>query len=259
MFLKGFHSVTLYRIVAALTVLSSPLVFFMPAPSFYPLLALAATLLIVKLGQHIGQHRYFAHKAFRTGEIRQWILGYFATLSLTGGPLVYAAVHRLHHKHSDTELDSHPLHKNFWKAFFVHINDEDVKMSPFVIKDLLRNKQAQFYHNYYWHIILSYIGVLALIDPLLVLYCWSIPVTYSKFVSGVGTTFVHMWGYKPFDTKDKSTNSIINHILTMGEGMHNNHHFRPAAYDNNIRNKWYEFDWLAPIIKVFFDVRKQKV
>ena len=45
----------------------------------------------------------------------------------------------------------------------------------------------------------------------------------------------------------------------MGEGMHNNHHFRPAAYDNNIRNQWYEFDWLAPIIKVFFDVRKQKV
>ena len=252
---KGFHSVAVYRTVALLTIFSLVWLPFVQANWYYPILALIATFSIVKVGQHIGQHRYWAHKSFRTGEKRQWLLGLLGTLSLTGGPVVYAAIHRLHHRHSDTNLDSHPLHKSFWKAFFVHIDGDELKMSPFTVKDLLKNKPAMFFHNYYWHTIFSYILLLAIIDPVLILYCWCIPVAYSKFVSGVGTTFVHMFGYQPYNTGDKSKNSIINHILTLGEGMHNNHHHSPGAYDSNIRKKWYEYDPMAPIVKRFFDVR----
>jgi len=40
----------------------------------------------------------------------------------------------------------------------------------------------------------------------------------------------HMWGSQPFkNTRDESRNNVIVGILALGEGWHNNHHFRPTS------------------------------
>lgn len=253
---KGYQNATFYRwvtgIVLALSVPSFISLFYVEW--YYTLLAILSTLLITKVGQHIGQHRYFAHKSFRTALWKEWLLGFLATLSLTGSPLIYAMIHRMHHKHSDTSEDSHPLQKSFWKAFFVHVDTTKWSTySPMMVRDLVKNDVVNFFHNWYWHVIFTYLIVLLVIDPLLPLYCWVLPAAYSKFVSGVGTTLVHMWGYRRYDTKDKSVNNPINHLITLGEGNHNNHHYAPGAYDTNIANKWYEYDIVAPIIRKCFE------
>ncbi|MGH9203229.1 MAG: fatty acid desaturase, partial [Vicinamibacterales bacterium] len=62
-----------------------------------------------------GYHRYFSHRSFKTSRVFQFILGFLAQTSAQRGVLWWAAKHRHHHRHSDTELDVHsPRHKGFW-------------------------------------------------------------------------------------------------------------------------------------------------
>jgi stearoyl-CoA desaturase (delta-9 desaturase) len=61
-----------------------------------------------------GYHRYFAHRAFRTSRVFQFMLAFMAQTSAQRGILWWAANHRRHHKHSDTELDVHsPVQRGF--------------------------------------------------------------------------------------------------------------------------------------------------
>jgi len=56
-------------------------------------------------------HRYFSHNAYKTSRVFQFILGWIGAMAMQKGPIWWAAHHRNHHKHSDTEKDLHsPLH-----------------------------------------------------------------------------------------------------------------------------------------------------
>jgi stearoyl-CoA desaturase (delta-9 desaturase) len=59
-----------------------------------------------------------------------------------------------------------------------------------------------------------------------------------------GTWFVnsasHTWGYRNFETKDRSTNLWWVAILSFGEGWHNNHHAHQRSAAHGLR--WFEFD-----------------
>ena len=54
-----------------------------------------------------GYHRYFAHRAYKTSRVVQFLLAFLAQTSAQRGVLWWAAKHRQHHSHSDTELDVH--------------------------------------------------------------------------------------------------------------------------------------------------------
>ena len=63
-----------------------------------------------------------------------------------------------------------------------------------------------------------------------------IPFWAAGVINGVG----HYFGYRNWNTKDKSTNIIPIGIIVGGEELHNNHHNSPASI--KLSNKWYEFD-----------------
>ena len=54
-----------------------------------------------------GYHRYFAHRAYKTSRAVQFLLAFLAQTSAQRGVLWWAAKHRRHHSHSDTEHDVH--------------------------------------------------------------------------------------------------------------------------------------------------------
>ena len=61
-----------------------------------------------------GYHRYFSHRAYSTSRIFQFVLAFLAQSSAQKSVLWWAAKHRHHHLHSDTEQDVHsPRHKGF--------------------------------------------------------------------------------------------------------------------------------------------------
>ena len=54
-----------------------------------------------------GYHRYFSHRAYDTSRAFQFVLAVLAQTTAQKSVLWWAANHRDHHLHSDTELDVH--------------------------------------------------------------------------------------------------------------------------------------------------------
>ena len=50
-----------------------------------------------------GYHRYFSHRAYSTGRVFQFVLAFLAMSSAQKSVLWWAAKHRHHHLHSDSE------------------------------------------------------------------------------------------------------------------------------------------------------------
>lgn len=77
--------------------------------------ALCATLYALRMfGVVAGYHRYFSHRAFATSRPFQLVLALLAQSTAQKSVLWWAAKHRHHHLHSDTEDDVHsPRRKGF--------------------------------------------------------------------------------------------------------------------------------------------------
>ena len=73
-----------------------------------PAVALGIALYLLRMfGVSAGYHRYFSHRAFKTSRAGQFVLACLAQSSAQRGVLWWAAKHRWHHLHSDTEQDVH--------------------------------------------------------------------------------------------------------------------------------------------------------
>ena len=62
-------------------------------------------------------HRYFAHRAFCTSRVVQFLFAVLGNTAVQRGALWWASVHRHHHRHSDQKEDAHsPGLHGFWWA-----------------------------------------------------------------------------------------------------------------------------------------------
>lgn len=184
-----------------------------------------------------GYHRYFAHRAFETSRWFQLVLAVGASMTIQRGPLWWAAHHRAHHLHSDTEKDLHsPVVDGFWHShfgwFFAGNAETDMKR----VKDLARYPELVWLDKYWL--------VVPAVTSFVVWLIWGWPGLFIGFAaSGVlvwHSTFLvnslaHVWGTRRFATKDQSRNNLFIALVTMGEGWHNNHH----RYMNSARMGFY--------------------
>ena len=198
------------------------------------------------VGGTVFYHRYLSHKSFK---ISNW--GYFFCLfasfwGLYGSPVSWSAIHRQHHRHTDTVRDPH---SPFFKSIF------DVQLFSFLakpnfryVKDLLEVPSLVFVHRYYFllHGFLSVVLLLISWEVFLYAYLW--PAFFTWHFASLTNSVCHVWGYRNFSVADKSRNNPIIAFLTFGEGWHNNHHARPRR--PSFREKWWELDPGAWIIQV---------
>lgn len=202
---------------------------------------------MVVLGINIGFHRYLTHKSFKTNIVTEHILLFCGTIALLGTPLSWSISHINHHAYPDVEGDPYsPNRIKLWDYLMTRF--EPVKHSRLGMRQLTQNKTCMFYHNHYLNIILVYLIVLLLINPLLVLFMFSVPCTLALYLILVTNILCHTKGYRNYNTKDKSTNNLLISILTLGEGYHNNHHKDPSNYSNRVR--WFELDITGMIIRM---------
>ena len=69
----------------------------------------------IGLGISMGYHRLHTHRGFKTYRLFDYFLAICGTLTLEGGPIFWVSTHRVHHQHSDQELDPHtPRVNGFW-------------------------------------------------------------------------------------------------------------------------------------------------
>lgn len=200
------------------------------------------------LGVAITYHRLISHKSFIAPK---WFikLGMLSgTLCGVGSSIQWTAVHRNHHRFSDTTDDPHNPHgglKNFLKMQFLTML---VPSNHKYVVDLLRDPMHVWFHKHYWKIHLVFACILVLIDPFALVYAYLFPCFVFWHVMSALGTFAHVrnFGYQNYETKDQSTNLWFLGWFTFGEGWHNNHHAKPADY--KFGRKKYEVDLGAFII-----------
>ena len=197
-----------------------------------------------------GYHRYFSHRSYSTGRVFQFILAFLAQSSAQKSILWWAAKHRHHHLHSDTNRDVHsPRHKGFmyshvgWIFDRQHENTDLVKVADFATLPELR-----WLHKLE---VLPAVAVAALCflvagwSGLVVGFLWSTVLLYHA--TFCINSLAHVHGRKRYVTGDDSRNNWMLAFFTMGEGWHNNHH----AYQSSVRQgfRWWEIDMTFYILK----------
>ena len=212
---------------------------------------LAITLYVVRMfGVTAGYHRFFSHRSFKTSRAGQFLFAFLAMSSTQKSVLWWAALHRHHHRHSDTELDVHsPVHRSFFYSHMGWIFDKKHETTQLdEVPDLAKYPELMFLdrHQLVPAIVL---GVACfLIDGLpglLIGFFLSTVFLYH------GTFFInslaHVHGNQRYVTGDDSRNNWWLALITLGEGWHNNHH----AYQRSTRQgfRWYEIDITYYVLK----------
>lgn len=206
---------------------------------YYASIAIFSFLLFGIVGANAGFHRYFSHRSYKTSRPMEIILAIVGTLATLGSIISWVAVHRYHHQHADTELDPHsPRHIGWFKAYTYDWKRADITRK--YIADVIKDPIVVFLHKHYFKVIFLYVIILAMIDPLLIIFAYALPATGC--LNGVASVTVigHIHGYETHQTNDTAKNSWIANILSLGEGWHNNHHARPGSWKQG--EKWWEID-----------------
>ena len=111
------------------------------------------------------------------------------------------------------------------------------------------NYYVKLIHKNYLKILITSYVILAIIDWRIAVFLISIPTVLTFHCAGAVNSICHRWGYRLFDTPDKSTNNTFLNLITLGCGLHNTHHAKPSSWINGER--WYEIDIPAWVIKNF--------
>ncbi len=213
-------------------------------------------------------HRYFAHRSFNTSRWFQFILAFWGATSLQRGPIWWAAVHRHHHRHSDTDQDWHSPRHGFWHAHNGWLESPRIlDVSYEKVKDLSCYPELRlldtFYHVPAIVMIVALAATGAYLDsfrPELGTNAWQM-VVWGFFVRTVivwqltfaTNSVLHKWGNKRFDNGDDSRNNYIMGVINLGDGFHNNHHRWSTSARHGFY--WWEFDVTYYLIKLMEAVR----
>ena len=204
-------------------------------------------------GTNIAIHRFMAHRSFETTPVKAKILKYLTIIPAFGSPLSWTAMHRYHHMYSCSKQDNEsPENIGYVRAWLTLY--DPITVPKDMVKDILKDKDYMFITRHYWTLLLSYIGILYAIDPLLGVFAFSFPAACVYQAAGAFGVIPHMkqFGYivvKP--NKDcTAVNSPLTSLISWGEGWHNYHH--TIAKDYRHGHKWWELDPPAWFIERLF-------
>jgi stearoyl-CoA desaturase (delta-9 desaturase) len=221
----------------------------------YVLVVTHITILCVTLFLHRAQaHRGVTFHPAVSHFMRFW-------LWMTTGMVTkqWVAIHRKHHRYSDSEGDPHSPHVyGIWHvlfkgAFLYHAASKDSVM----VESYGSGTPNDWIENnvYTKHSKLG-VSLMMIINILLFgwvgLLIWGIQMIWIPFwAAGVVNGIGHWVGYRNGTTKDQSRNISPWGIIIGGEELHNNHHLNPAS--PKLSRRWFEFDigwmWLTILDK----------
>ncbi len=220
-------------------------------------------------GMSIGFHRLLAHKSFTPNRSVKLGVVALGSMAFEGGPISWVANHRRHHVFADTVDDPHsPQHhgagsagqlKGLWHAHVGWLFTARSTSRQRHAADLMADRD------------------IVVIDALFPLWCvvslalpfglgWLLGGTLAAAMSALlwsglvricvlhhatwsVNSVCHMFGRRPFATKDRSSNVALLAVLSMGESWHNSHHAFPRSVRHGLlRRQW---DSSALVIRAF--------
>ena len=201
-------------------------------------------------GIGMGYHRLHTHRSYRVPKAIEYFLAVCGTMSLQGGPIFWAACHRIHHQHSDHEGDPHTPRDGRWWAhmlwtLFGKSLHADTEAMGRYVPDLMEDRFYRLLSTYHW-VPLVVLGLLLFGIGGLPWLLWGV---FVRVVFGLHCTWLvnsatHLWGSRRFRTSDDSRNSWWVALLTFGEGWHNNHHAHPSSPRHGLGPLELDVTWL---------------
>ncbi len=220
------------------------------------------------LGINLCYHRLLTHQGMVAPKWLEHTLAILGICTLQDTPACWVAMHRMHHKYSDTQPDPHsPLVNFLWGhcGWLMVINRDfrNVNYYERFVRDLLRDpfylrleRGSVWTLVYGLHALLFFIAGFVvgwfrsgtgqpLLDGLqfgLSLVVWGVFVrtVLTWHITWSVNSVTHRWGYQNYDTRENSRNNILVGLWSNGEGWHNNHHADQRAASHG--HRWWEFD-----------------
>jgi stearoyl-CoA desaturase (delta-9 desaturase) len=210
---------------------------------------------IMMLGIGACYHRLLSHKGFTVNRPMKLFMLWCAAMGGQGSPIFWITVHRgYHHRLTDKPGDMHSPKDGFWHSYMLWMfKITELDLNPKYAIDILKDKDAMFFHKHYIKIlVLSHLIVALICFPLWV-YGLLLPslATFHCFSMQTSLNHTRSMGYKNYLTDDDSVNSVWLWPITFGEAWHNNHHGEPKNPNFGGRN-WWEIDptyWLIQLVR----------
>jgi stearoyl-CoA desaturase (Delta-9 desaturase) len=179
-------------------------------------------------------HRVLSHKSIRLHPAVTMFMRISTWMLTSISPREWVAVHRKHHNFSDVEGDPHSPHiEGYWQIMIGNVyyyrreanNDDTMEKYasdlPFDRLDTMLLRRGTLGFSLTGVVLVLIMGIgpgLVALATLAVVY-----LLLNAAINGAGHTF----GYKSF--ANDATNLKLLALITFGEGLHNNHHARPAS------------------------------
>ena len=233
-------------------------------------LDLAMLIVIYLVGVHgitIGYHRLFTHQAFTAGPKTRAALALAGSLAVEGRVVDWVADHRKHHQFSDVDGDPHSpweygsgtrgLTRGFIHAhvgwLFTYTGTDTRKYAPDLIADRSIDRISRL-----WPLI----AVISMVVPTAIGYAvdglegalraifWVtlVRVALVHHMTWSINSVCHVWGKRPFSTRDRSANVAWLAPISGGEAWHNYHHADPTSARHGVL-RW-QLDTSAMVIRL---------
>ena len=200
-------------------------------------------------------HRYFSHRAFKTGRVAQFVFAVLGNSSVQRGPLWWAAHHREHHLNADTPADTHSptLHGFWWSHMGWFLTRQNFRTRVERVRDLARFPELRWIDRFDVLVPLAGLGLVWLLGAALERWAPGLDTSGAQLVvwSLISTvvllhatftinSLAHVFGSRRYATSDTSRNNFLLALITLGEGWHNNHHHYQSSARQGFR--WWELD-----------------
>jgi stearoyl-CoA desaturase (Delta-9 desaturase) len=205
--------------------------------------------LITGHGVTVGYHRLFTHRSFTPKRWLKIALASAGSLAVQGSVIAWVADHRRHHRFSDREGDPHSPHlhgtgirhqlKGFahahvgWLFRFNPTSAE--RFAPDLIEDRDLVRVSRLFPLFGiaslalpfglgWVLSGTIAGALTAL-----LWAGGVRMMLLHHVTWSVNSICHMFGKRPFRTREQSRNFAPLAVVSMGESWHNLHHAYPQA------------------------------
>jgi stearoyl-CoA desaturase (delta-9 desaturase) len=204
---------------------------------------------ITALGITVGYHRYFTHGSFKASRPVKIALAVMGSLALEGSLDQWVADHRKHHKFSDEVGDPHSP----WRfgtsrravargLYYAHVgwllDAENTSIDRYA-PDIAADPDLRRISRYFPLAITTTLLLPALLGGLitwswmgaLTAFFWAglVRVALVHHVTWSINSICHVFGTRPFKSRDRSSNVAWLAIPSFGESWHNLHHVDPTS------------------------------
>jgi stearoyl-CoA desaturase (delta-9 desaturase) len=223
---------------------------------------------VTVLGIGMGFHRLIAHRAYRATTFLSTALVIAGSMAAQGPVIFWTAVHRRHHSYSDREGDPHSPHlhgegtieilKGLWHSHMGWLFNHELTDWGTYVRDLLHDRLIFKLNRMYFVWIALGLFLPAIAEGLITMswsgfahgFLWGglIRVLVVHHTTWSINSVCHVFGSRPYQVKDYSTNNVVLAIPTFGESWHNNHHAFPSSAVHGL--EWWQVDITGSMIKL---------